>query len=123
MFLLFFVYLDQVFPNEFGRKKPIFFFLNCCPRKKQRREFYETEIVPKNYKEQQHLLINDENSECFEKVGHMLLQQKKEKKALDVQNLTKIFPSGKKAVNNLSFTMYNNQIFVLLGKRENLILF
>ena len=57
----------------------------------------------------------EEEPETFEKVGNALLQQKKEHKTVEIRGLTKIFPTGKKAVDNLSFTMYDNQIFVLLG--------
>lgn len=32
-----------------------------------------------------------------------------------LKNVRKVYPSGKKAVNGLSFTMYNGQIFALLG--------
>lgn len=34
---------------------------------------------------------------------------------VDIQKMTKVYESGKKAVDNLSMTMYLNQIFVLLG--------
>ena len=34
---------------------------------------------------------------------------------VEIQNMTKVYSSGKKAVDNLSMTMYLNQIFVLLG--------
>ena len=32
-----------------------------------------------------------------------------------IKNLNKVFPGRKKAVNNLSLTMYSGQIFALLG--------
>jgi ATP-binding cassette, subfamily A (ABC1), member 3 len=34
---------------------------------------------------------------------------------VQISNLTKVYPSGKKAVDSLSLTMYKGQIFVLLG--------
>jgi ATP-binding cassette subfamily A (ABC1) protein 3 len=36
-------------------------------------------------------------------------------KCLKVDGLSKVYPSGKKAVSNLSLSMYQDQIFVLLG--------
>lgn len=38
-----------------------------------------------------------------------------ENKCIEVKNLTKVYPNGKKAVNGLSFNMYEGQIFALLG--------
>lgn len=38
-----------------------------------------------------------------------------EKNCLKVKQLGKVFPNGKRAVNNLSLTMYRDQIFCLLG--------
>jgi len=34
---------------------------------------------------------------------------------LSIKNLSKTYPNGKSAVKNVSLTMYNGQIFVLLG--------
>jgi ATP-binding cassette subfamily A (ABC1) protein 3 len=34
---------------------------------------------------------------------------------VQISNLSKVYPSGKKAVDSLSLTMYKGQIFVLLG--------
>lgn len=121
IFGLLFLYFEQVFPNEFGKKKMFLFFLGCLQKKIKKtnkencsKNYNVIEIVPKK-KENQYFLAN-EYEKNFEKVANVLLQQKKEKKTVEIQGLTKIYSSGKKAVNNLSFTMYDNQIFVLLGK-------
>lgn len=111
MFILLFLYFDQVFPNEFGKTKHPFFFLKCFL---SQRKIYPIESesyspLPQTRK------IEDDEPETFEKVGNALLQQKKERKTVEIKGLTKVFPTGKKAVDNLSFTMYDNQIFVLLG--------
>ena len=118
MFFVLFLYFEQVFPNEFGTKKSPFFFIQCLFRRKKRKnELYDIEIVPRSPGECDKILMTENNDEekSFEKVTHNLLMQKKEKKTVEIKGLTKRFSSGKLAVNNLKFTMYDNQIFVLLG--------
>ena len=39
----------------------------------------------------------------------------REKQVLKLTGISKIYPNGKKAVSNLNLTMYNGQIFALLG--------
>ena len=51
----------------------------------------------------------------MEPVDATLKQQEKDDKALLIKNLVKVYPTGKRAVDNLSLNMYQNQIFVLLG--------
>lgn len=55
------------------------------------------------------------NDEIIEKVDATLKQQEIENQALMIRNLGKVYPNGKKAVDDLSLSMYQNQIFVLLG--------
>lgn len=43
------------------------------------------------------------------------LDLSKEQKTVHVKDLTKVYGSGKKAVDRLNLDMYLNQIFVLLG--------
>ena len=50
-----------------------------------------------------------------EQVDETLKQQDKENQALLIKNLSKVYPNGKKAVDDLSLNIYQNQIFVLLG--------
>ncbi len=58
----------------------------------------------------------DQKSENVEEVDQTLKMLEKENKCVSIKNMMKVYPSGKKAVNNLSLSMYNNQIFVLLGR-------
>ena len=62
-----------------------------------------------------HNLNKDASSEIVEAVDSNLKQQEIENQALLIKNLSKVYPNGKKAVNDLSLNMYQNQIFVLLG--------
>ena len=44
-----------------------------------------------------------------------LREKEMSNQVLKTQNLSKIYPDGTRAVNNLSLNMYKDQIFVLLG--------
>lgn len=44
-----------------------------------------------------------------------LKQQEIQNQTLDIRNLSKIYPNGKHAITDLSLTMYQGQIFALLG--------
>ena len=121
IFLVLFLYFEQVFPNEFGKKQSLFFFLNCCFKRKKKwseeNNLNYIEIAPKKRENPKPLLKGKSfaEEENFEKVTHLLNLQKKEKKTVEIKGLTKVFSNGKVAVNNLNFTMYDNQIYVLLG--------
>lgn len=51
----------------------------------------------------------------FEQVNEGFKAQKQNNQTIKIQNLGKVYPNGKVAVNNLNLTMYSDQIFVLLG--------
>lgn len=103
-----FIYLDQVFPNEFGRKKHPLFFLDCClKRNKDKR----AKITPQN-EEADDMKNKKEN---VEEVDAGLKELELQNQCIAIRNLFKKYPNGKKAVNDLSLTMYNSQIFALLG--------
>ena len=95
------MYFDQVFPKEIGiRRHPCF----CFMRRKANIKMNLNEDMK-------------ENGEKFgfEKVDENLASQKNENKTLEIKNLVKVYSNGKKAVKNLSLTMYSDQIFSLLG--------
>lgn len=107
VFLVLAFYLDQVFPNEWGHKRHPLFFLEC--------------FFKRNKKSQQaQQLIDDREAQGHahanvEEVGADLRKLEKEGNALKVSGLSKVYPSGKRAVTDLSLTMFQDQIFVLLG--------
>ena len=119
IFIFLFIYLNLVFPNEFGRKKSPLFCFTCCRRrkipKKKAYEFIFGSPVPAfdviEMRNEEYFTKN-----TFEKANHALDQQKAEHKIVEIINLSKVFPNGKKAVDNLNLTIYDNQIFVLLGE-------
>ena len=129
VFILLFIYFEQVFPNEFGIKQSPLFFLQCCCKKRKKTYYSLNNNNDASKNGASYLVEMSSNREfadnlmspaerpddSFEKVTNNLIMQKKDKKTIEIKGLTKIFDNGKTAVNNLSFTMYDNQIFVLLG--------
>ena len=97
------IYLDQVVPREIGLSKPWNF--PCASRK--RVEFTRSKLG-----EEEHMpeLVSRGN---FEAVPAHL--QRDDGQCFKVRGLSKVFANGKKAVDNTSLTMYNGQIFALLG--------
>lgn len=59
--------------------------------------------------------LKDDYDDIVEAVDGALRQQEIQYEALIIKNLCKVYPNGKKAVDNLSLTMYQDQIFALLG--------
>ena len=55
------------------------------------------------------------NNENIEEVDAAHKELEKQNMCIFIRNLSKIYPDGKVAVNNLSLTMYDSQIFILLG--------
>mmetsp|Transcript_24372 Transcript_24372/g.21540 ORF Transcript_24372/g.21540 Transcript_24372/m.21540 type:complete len:1036 (+) Transcript_24372:413-3520(+) len=105
IFMLLYVYLDQVLPSEFGvRKHPLF----CLMRKKKndQKKVSESDVkyVPDGFDPQN-----------FEQVGDQLKNLDSSDESIKIQNLKKVYPNGKLAVDGVSFNMYPGQIFALLG--------
>lgn len=69
----------------------------------------------KNAEETYSAKEKDLNKSNIEPVDANLRQQELQNQTLNIKNLCKIYPNGKKAVNDLSLTMYKGQIFSLLG--------
>ena len=104
LFILLGTYFDKVLPSEFGiRKHPLF----CLMRKKKKRtdRSYGNEKL-------QPLLSDSPNMEA---AGNALLAQDRNNESVQVQNLKKVYDTGKLAVDGVSFNMYKGQIFALLG--------
>jgi len=89
------LYLDQVFPNDFGAKRHPLFFL----------PFFKEQSEDEKYKK---LSLKDEiGEECkfVETLEEMYLNAP-EDKTITISRATKIYGSGKVAVNNLNMTMH-----------------
>jgi ATP-binding cassette subfamily A (ABC1) protein 3 len=101
------MWLDQVVPSQFGIAKPLCF---CFMRRRRGGNI--------NDADRQRLLDDDEiggkDRRNFEMVSDSLKKQEKEGKCLKVRGLVKKF-GNKTAVKGTSLTMYQGQIFALLG--------
>ena len=97
------VYLDLVWPTEWGVKRPWYFLVTrnfWCPRRgRTSDETFKQEV---------------DWGDAVEPVDSGLEAQKDSGKAMLVRNLTKRF-SDKTAVENLNLDIYEGQIFALLG--------
>lgn len=96
-------YLEQVFPNEWGAKEhPCFCFKNMCPHS---RVVDEQTSEAKGIKE-----------EDVEEVEQRYKEMEIEQEVVRLIGVNKEFDGKKKrAVRDLNLTIYNDQIFVLLG--------
>ncbi|CAD8172616.1 unnamed protein product [Paramecium pentaurelia] len=102
-YLIMSIYLDLVFPNEWGKKlHPLF----CIPYFNRSHHSQQQRLRKKSS------LIHQER---YEEVEQALKDQESRREVLQISNLTKIYPSGKQAVSNVSLTMYVGQIYALLG--------
>jgi len=109
------LYITYIVPTEFGTNRhPCF----CLMFKKRRQRNATGE-------ENASLLLQNNSSldsealgqvkPNFERVGNELKELESNNQCLKIQNLSKIYPNGFKAVDDLSLTMYSGQIFALLG--------
>lgn len=101
-------YLDQVVPNEWGAKKhPLF----CCFDKQI--TSYTEEEKEQRKKEQ---MMAEGYASTHEPIDDNLKILEKENKFIDIVGLRKEFNGGQTvSVENLTISMYNSQIFALLG--------
>jgi len=104
LFLILGTYLDKVVPSEFGiRKHPLF----CLMRSRKPQK-----------KKGKRLILNTEEdvlSPTYEQPESALKAQDDSDESIKIQNLRKVFPNKKVAVDSVSFNMYKGQIFALLG--------
>ena len=80
-----------MFPNEWGNKKHPLFFLGYNDNKR-------TKVDPNRSQELEQPLL----SEKVEEVEALYKEKEARNEALIIRNLFKTYPSGKKAVTNLS---------------------
>ncbi|KAL4504088.1 hypothetical protein ABPG72_020926 [Tetrahymena utriculariae] len=133
VYLLLYLYLDQIWPNEYGtQKNPLFVFQSiknfCCKKNNQGQqqqntiqyvEFNDVELASQNFGREAPLQQNiggalnqveDKSSALY----HQQIDASNLVKSLQISNLTKHF-QGYYAVKQLSLSLYEGQIFCLLG--------
>jgi ATP-binding cassette subfamily A (ABC1) protein 3 len=89
-YILLALYLDQVFPNEWGSKKHPLFFLPCFNKPKESEKSLKVRQDSKNFSDQ------------FEEVDLALKDLVAKNEAVVIDGLYKTYPSGKSAVKNLT---------------------
>ncbi|TNV87329.1 hypothetical protein FGO68_gene5519 [Halteria grandinella] len=111
------LYLDQILQSQFGVPKKWYFICTknfwCTPKpqRRNRKSTYEAQLI--NDSEEDEEIVSSQNSN-FESIPESLRKQEQTNECLQISGLRKEF--GKKiAVSNSSITMYNGQIFALLG--------
>ncbi|CAD8078613.1 unnamed protein product [Paramecium primaurelia] len=105
-YLILAIYLDQVFPNEWGVKKHPLFFISWIWEKNR------TDRVSHKSMSIERMNTHDDK---FEEVEQALKEQEQKNEALIIKGLCRTYPNGKQAVSNLNLSMYQGQIFALLG--------
>ena len=107
------LYLDNVLPSAYGVRKP----WNFLCTKKYWRGYEESEVHRRQQAKDAEAgrLRPDQAGPNFEEISEQLKQMDEQNECLRIKDLNKRFSNGKKAVEDLSVTMYTNQIFALLG--------
>ncbi|EAR84667.2 ABC transporter family protein (macronuclear) [Tetrahymena thermophila SB210] len=115
IYLIIYLYFDQVWPNDYGTQKKPWFFLQClfnlCKKTNNNSDYQEQEDIELGVS----LNPNEQNSnDISSAVYHQVINTHGLKKCVNVLGLTKYF-ADYPAVNNVSFNLYEGQIFCLLG--------
>ena len=107
IFIVLGAYFDKVLPSEFGiRQHPLF----CLKRNKKANA--RVRRGDTDYNKLEAMMRENPN---FEPAAKALIAQDESNESIRVQNLRKVYDTGKVAVDDVSFNMYKGQIFALLG--------
>jgi ATP-binding cassette subfamily A (ABC1) protein 3 len=110
-FMLLGMYLDQIWPSEYGLRKHPLFPLKCIVNScwKRRGRPAQDELY--------NPLLNgsDVTNSNLEPVIEAMAAQKREGRCVSLSHLRKVYSSGKVAVSDLSLDFYSDEIFALLG--------
>jgi ATP-binding cassette subfamily A (ABC1) protein 3 len=115
MFLMFFIdfliymflgfYLENVLPHEFGTKRPLNFLFT-------KKYWFDGEKAQVNSEDKNENFKNDNIN--FQDESNYT-SKLNENEYLRIRNIEKVFDDGKKALNGVSFNLYKDEIFALLG--------
>lgn len=117
------LYLDQILQSQFGVAKKWYFLCTrkfwCSGKKKKTSmtdEYASASCLLNNCDddEEEQRIMSQRNNEDFEAVPETLKRQELSRECLKIKGLRKEF-GAKVAVENSHITMYNGQIFALLG--------
>lgn len=106
VYFLLYLYLEQVFPNEYGVAKPWNF---CCEKRADKKKHHEN----RNNDGDEERLIEDEDQSSA--LHHETFNNpEKLQRSINIQDISKKF-GHIKAVDNVSMMIYENQVTCLLG--------
>ncbi|KRX07798.1 P-loop containing nucleoside triphosphate hydrolase [Pseudocohnilembus persalinus] len=110
IYFLLYLYLDQVFPNEFGTQKPWYFPIQLCFGSKKNDAKKNYSLIDQD--------INGENDGASDyssaQYHELFTNPRKLNRSIEIHNLKKKFGDFY-AVNGVSLCLYEQQIFCLLG--------
>lgn len=108
LYLVAFLYLDQVMKDENGIRKPYLFFLDSLRQKKKSASSAEATETKEE-------LLNKDQTDTSSAVHHEAIPDIRNlRRAVQIKELTKRFGSFS-AVDKVSLSIYEGQIFCLLG--------
>ena len=109
-------YLQNILPHDFGVRKPWYFLFtsNYWGFKKSNKNLINEEKSPLQKKEEI-LIENNPNFDDNFQNEDIYKEMTDPKDSLKIREIVKKFDDGKIAVNHLSFNLYKNEIFALLG--------
>jgi len=110
-FLLLGLYLEKVLPSSYGTPLPWNFIFKPSYWRK-RPHLNSSNVQPEQESRSESEYLNPKN---YERPDRDVLQLEQEGKALQVEQLTKDFDNGFRAVDQVSLNMHQGKIFVLLG--------
>ena len=113
LYLILYMYLDQVIKDEKGVSKPLFFFLDFLKSKKKKKLTSEALLADENRSE------TDREDKAFIDASSAIYHDniyglRSKQKAVQVNGLVKHF-GDVNAVDNISLSIYEGQVFCLLG--------
>ncbi|KAL4490990.1 hypothetical protein ABPG73_013059 [Tetrahymena malaccensis] len=133
VYLLLYLYLDQIWSNEYGtQKSPLFIFQSiknfCCKKHSQEQqqqdmsfdiELNDIELCSQSFDKEKLLQqqigdVLNQADDYSSALYHQQIDTSNLVKTLQISNLTKQF-HGQYAVKQISLSLYKSQIFCLLG--------
>lgn len=126
VYILIGFYLENVLPQQYGTRKKLWFLCTknyWCSSKKKSAKVENSALKDQevNHDESNHLSdkrikkMGEEKSPSDDFQSEEMYLNKKQEGYLKIDQIRKTFDDGKKALNGVSFNLYKDEIFALLG--------
>ena len=118
-------YLQNVIPHEYGVAKPWYFLFlpsywcgGCCKKKSENQDEINNNINDDEKMSNNNSVFDDNPHEGDLDFQNEDLYRDRDKNndVFKLRNVTKVYGDGKMACNNISFNLFRNEIFALLGR-------